>query len=73
MRPTFTTGQAAPKVSTTAICRQHAEGVADVVGMELGEALGAVAALEQESVARATTSASAALRRRASPAKTSGG
>ena len=31
--------------------QQHAEGVADVVGMELGEALGAVAALQQESPA----------------------
>ena len=32
--------------------QQHAEGVADVVGGEVGEALGAVAALQQEGLAR---------------------
>ena len=31
--------------------QQHAEGVADVVGVEFGEAFGAVAALEQEGAA----------------------
>ena len=30
--------------------QQHAEGVADIVGMELGEALGAIPALKQESL-----------------------
>ena len=40
--------------------------------MELGEALGAVAALQQEGPP-AATSASEAFSRRASPAKTSGG
>ena len=32
--------------------QQHAEGVADVVGVEFGEALGAIAALQQEALAR---------------------
>ncbi|GGI77239.1 hypothetical protein GCM10007973_12690 [Polymorphobacter multimanifer] len=32
--------------------QQHAEGIADGVGVEIGEALGAVPALEQESLAR---------------------
>ena len=53
--------------------QQHAEGVADIVGMEFGEALGAVPALQQESLAFATPGPSAAIRLRASPAKTSGG
>ena len=53
--------------------QQHAEGVADVVGMEFGEALGAVAALQQESLALAPPRRARAFRRRASPAKTSGG
>ena len=53
--------------------QHHAEGVADVIGMEFGEAFGAIAALQQERLALGTTSASSDLRRRASPAKTSGG
>ena len=53
--------------------QQHAEGVADIVGMEFGEAFGAVAALQQESLAFGHLRASAAIRFRASPAKTSGG
>ena len=52
--------------------QQHAEGVADVVGMELGEALGAVAALEQESLAVGDIG-QRRLQARASPANTSGG
>ncbi len=53
MRPIFTTGMPPPKVSTTAICRMHAQRVADLVGLEVGEGLGAVAALEQEGLAGA--------------------
>ena len=51
MRPTFTTGLPPAKVSTTAICRIRRNGVADVVGVEFLEALGAVAALQQEGLA----------------------
>ena len=51
MRPTFTTGTRAGKGQHHRHLQQHAEGVADIVGMEFGEALGAVAALEQESLA----------------------
>ena len=55
--------------------QQHLEGVADVVGVELGEALGAVAALQQEGLAggdigRAAPSVAAPRRRR--PAAGSG-
>jgi hypothetical protein len=46
-----------------------AEGVADVVRMELGEAFGAVAALEQERLARGNLGQIRPVRSRASPAK----
>ena len=53
MRPTFTTGEAPAKVSTTAICRNtRKESRMLLALMMLGEALGAVAALQQESLAR---------------------
>jgi len=51
MRPTLITGKAAPKGQHHRHLQQHAEGVADVVGAELREALGAIAALEQKSLA----------------------
>jgi hypothetical protein len=51
MRPTFTTGSAAGVGQHDRHLQQHAEGVADIVGMELGEAFGAVAALQQEGLA----------------------
>jgi hypothetical protein len=35
-------------VSTTAICKEDAEKIADIVGAVLGEAFGAIAALQQE-------------------------
>ena len=52
--------------------QEDAEEVADVVGGMLVEALGAVAALQQEGLARAAA-LSARLSLRASPANTSGG
>ncbi len=51
MRPTFTTGTPGGEGQHHRHLQQHAEGVADIVGMEFGEALGAVAALQQESLA----------------------
>ena len=57
--------------------QEHAQEVADVVGADvvgarIGEALGAVAALQQETLAGATRP-SCSFRLRASPANTSGG
>jgi hypothetical protein len=52
--------------------QDQAEGVADIVGGEFLEALGAVAALQQERLAFGNVGQQA-FRRRASPAKTSGG
>jgi hypothetical protein len=52
--------------------QEDAEEVADVVGAVLGEALGAVAALQQEGLALGHA-ASCFFSLRASPAKTSGG
>jgi hypothetical protein len=51
MRPTFTTGCCCGEREDDRHLQQHAERVADVVRMELGEALRAVAALEQETLA----------------------
>ena len=51
MRPTFTTGQAARVRQHDRHLQEDAEEVADVVGAVLQEALGAVAALQQEAVA----------------------
>ena len=52
--------------------QEGAEEVADIVGAVLGEALGAIAALQQEALPSATL-ANRVFNRRASPAKTSGG
>ncbi len=52
--------------------QEDAEEIADVVGAVLGEALGAIAALEQESLAGRDLG-QRCFRLRASPAKTSGG
>ena len=71
MRPTFTTGLAAEGQDHGHL-QHHLEGVADVVGVEFLEALGAVAPLQQEGLALAA-SAEQGLQPRASPAKTSGG
>ena len=51
MRPTFTTGEAAREGQHHRHLQEHPEEVADVVGGMLGEALGAVAALQQEGLA----------------------
>ena len=51
MRPTFTTGEVAGEGQHHRHLQEDAEEVADVVGAVLGEALGAVAALQQESLA----------------------
>jgi hypothetical protein len=51
MRPTLTTGSCAPKGQHNGHLQECAEEVADIVGAMLGEALGAVAALQQEAVA----------------------
>ena len=51
MRPTFTTGEAGRKGQHHRHLQEHAEEVADIVGAVLGEALGAIAALQQESLA----------------------
>ena len=72
MRPSFTTGSEAPKVSTTAICNSTRKVSRMMLAVKSGEALGAVAALQHEGLPSAAR-ASAAFRRRASPAKTSGG
>ena len=53
MRPTFTTGIAGAEGQHHRHLQEHAQRVADVVGVELGEGLGAVAALEQERLAGA--------------------
>ena len=52
--------------------QEHAEEIADGVGAMLGEALGAIAALQQKA-SPAATRASFAFSSRASPANTSGG
>ena len=52
MRPTFTTGEAPAKVSTTAICRKTRKKSRMLSRRMLGEAFGAIAALQQEGVAR---------------------
>ena len=52
MRPTFTTGEAAGEGQHHRHLQEDAEEVADVVGAVLGEALGAIAALQQERLAR---------------------
>ena len=69
MRPTFTIGDAAGERQDHRHLQEHAEEVADVVGRMLAEALGAVAALQQEGLAggdaaRARASVSAPRRRR---------
>ena len=51
IRPTFTTGTLPAKVSTTAICKMTRKGIADIVRVEFGKALGAVAALQQKRLA----------------------
>ena len=51
MRPTFTTGLRAGEGQHHRHLQEHAEEVADVVGAMLGEAFGAVAALQQERLA----------------------
>ena len=51
MRPTFTTGEAAGIGQHHRHLQEDAEEIADVVGAVLGEALGAIAALQQESLA----------------------
>ena len=51
MRPTFTTGTRAGIGQHHRHLQQHAEEIADVVGAMLGEAFGAVAALQQEGLA----------------------
>ena len=48
MRPIFTTGTLAAVGQHHRHLQQHAEGVADDVGGEVGEALGAVPALKHE-------------------------
>jgi hypothetical protein len=48
MRPTFTTGTLAAKVSTTAICSSTRKVSRMLSAVKLGKALGAVAALQQE-------------------------
>ena len=53
--------------------KQHAESVADIVGMELGEAFGAVSALQQEGLALAPLRRGPPSARAPRPAKTSGG
>ena len=52
MRPTFTTGEPPAIGQHHRHLQEDAEEVADVVGAVLGEALGAVAALQQEGLAR---------------------
>ena len=73
MRPTFTTGMAPAKVSTTAICRKTRKKSRMLSAPMLGEALGAVAALEQEGLAGGDAAQALVFSLRASPAKTSGG
>ena len=51
-RPTFTIGERGREGHHHRHLQEHAEEIADVVGGMLAEALGAVAALEQESLAR---------------------
>ena len=51
MRPTFTTGEPAAKVSTTAICRNTRKKSRILLAPMLGKAFGAIAALQQESLA----------------------
>ena len=51
MRPTFTTGEPPAKVSTTAICRNTRKKSRMLSARMLGEALGAIAALQQEGLA----------------------
>ena len=53
MRPTFTTGEPPAKVSTTAICRNTRKKSRILFGAVLGEAFGAIAALQQEGLAGA--------------------
>ena len=52
MRPIFTTGERTGEGEDDRHLQEDAEEVADVVGAVLEEALGAVAALEQERLAR---------------------
>ena len=53
--------------------QQHPEGVANGVGVELGEALGAISALEQKRLPPAYPGELRLEKPRASPANTSGG
>ena len=52
MRPIFTTGIGAGEGQRHRHLQEDAEEVADVVGLVLGEALGAIPALEEEALAR---------------------
>ena len=51
MRPSLIDRLLAGKGQHHRHLQQHAEGVADIVGVEFGEAFGAIAALEQKALA----------------------
>jgi hypothetical protein len=72
MRPTFTTGQAAPKVSTTAICNRTRK-VSRMLSALNSAKLSAQSPPWSKKPRPSATSPKVAVRRRASPAKTSGG
>ena len=72
MRPTFTTGQAAPKVSTTAIWSTTRKVSRMLSGWNSAK-LSAQSPPWSRKESPAATLASARFRLRASPAKTSGG
>ena len=72
MRPTFTTGQAAPKVSTTAICSSTRNMSRMLLGWNSAK-LSAQSPPCSRKALPAATAASRSSSRRASPAKTSGG
>ena len=72
MRPTFTTGHLAPKVSTTAICSMTLK-VSRMLSAENSAKLSAQSPPCKRKARPSATSASWVFSRRVSPAKTSGG
>ena len=72
-RPTFTTWRVAAEGEDQRHLQEQLEVVADVVGLVLLEALGAIAALQQEALARAPRRRACSLRSCTSLMKTSGG
>jgi hypothetical protein len=72
MRPSFTTGIPAPKVSTTAICRST-RSVSRILSASKSAKASAQSPPWSRNALPAQTSASRSCSVRASPAKTSGG